>query len=115
MRPHYQRMLDDLLTRTEQQAHAGARIVVWSEVAAFVLLYATVFHGPNFARFAAPYFAAQTALVAGLIALSIEGIEFFTMLFFILTIHAGLVFPERGAAMWIALFFGISSLGHVAR
>lgn len=37
MRPFYAQILDDLLTRTRQQARAGAKIVVWSEAAAFML------------------------------------------------------------------------------
>jgi apolipoprotein N-acyltransferase len=37
MRPHYEQMLDDLFMRTKTEARAGARIVVWSEVAAHIL------------------------------------------------------------------------------
>jgi apolipoprotein N-acyltransferase len=37
MRPLYQQMLDELLTRTRKEARAGAKIIVWSEVAAHLL------------------------------------------------------------------------------
>jgi apolipoprotein N-acyltransferase len=37
MRPHYDQMLDDLLTRTRKEARAGAKIIVWSEVAGHIL------------------------------------------------------------------------------
>lgn len=36
-RPQFATVLDDLFTRTQQQAQAGAKIVAWSEAAAFVL------------------------------------------------------------------------------
>jgi signal transduction histidine kinase len=91
-----------------------ARVMPAILCVAIALLYATVFHASTFARFATWYFAAQTALVAGLMAFSLEGVEFYTMLFFLLSIHAGAVFPERSAAGWIVLFFGISSLANFA-
>lgn len=37
MRPSYARILDDMLTRTQREARAGAKIVIWSEAAAFTL------------------------------------------------------------------------------
>jgi apolipoprotein N-acyltransferase len=37
MRPHYEQMLNELFTRTQAAARAGAKIVVWSEVAAHIL------------------------------------------------------------------------------
>lgn len=102
------------LLGTRELSNPLARVVTAILCAGFVFLYATVFHRPNFARYAAWYFAAQTALIAGLLALSLEGVEFFTFLFFLLAIHAGAVFPEQMAATWIALFFVISSLAYFA-
>jgi apolipoprotein N-acyltransferase len=37
VRPYYEQMLDELLTRTQAAARTGAKIVVWSEVAAHIL------------------------------------------------------------------------------
>lgn len=102
------------LLGTRDLSNPLARLVTALLGVAIVFLYATVLQGPKFARYAAWYFAAQTALVTGLLALSIEGIEFFTFLFFLLSLHAGIVFPERGAAAWVILFFAITSLSHLA-
>jgi apolipoprotein N-acyltransferase len=53
MRPYYVRMLDELFTRTQMAARSGARIVVWSEVAAHILKedeMATLEHARALAR-----------------------------------------------------------------
>jgi signal transduction histidine kinase len=86
------------------------RVIAAILCAAFVLLYAFLLHHENFERYATWYFGAQTVLVGSLLALIPEGSEFFTFLFFMLTIHAAIVFPARTAAAWTVLFYAATSL-----
>jgi signal transduction histidine kinase len=70
----------------------------------FALLHGLVFHGSRAEQYPTFYFAAQTGLVIGLLALRSEESGAFGFLFFILCVQAVLVLPGRSAAVWITLY-----------
>ncbi|MEZ4869436.1 MAG: sensor histidine kinase [Caldilineaceae bacterium] len=100
------------LLGTRELVGMPARVATVLLGVAFALLYAFVFNGRNFVRYADWYFAGQIGLVVGLLTLSLRGAEFFTLLCYLLTIHVSIVFPERRAAAWIVLFYAITSGGY---
>jgi signal transduction histidine kinase len=95
-----------------QLAGPGVYLIAALLCVAFGLLHAFMFHLGNFNRHPGWYFAVQTMLVTGLLALRSNGSDFFGFLFFLLSIQAALVFPARTAAAWIGLFYGITSLSN---
>lgn len=56
------------------------------------------------------FFALQTGLIVALLALRSSAFDSFTFLLFMLSVQVALVFPARRAAIWIGLFWLISSL-----
>lgn len=93
----------------------GGLTTLWPRLAfaglclAFALVYAVAVSREDFTRRAHGYFAAQTALFLGLMAVRSPS-DAFTFLPFILTIHATAVFPGRVAARWVALFYLLTSV-----
>jgi signal transduction histidine kinase len=88
--------------------------VAWTGISllciAFGLLYTLLLRRENSAQHLTGYFGAQTVLVGSLLILSGDGNEFFTILFFILSIHAATFFPERTAVVWIVIFYAVTTL-----
>jgi signal transduction histidine kinase len=88
--------------------------VAWTGISllciAFGLLYTLLLRRENSAQHLTWYFGAQTVLVGSMLILSGNGNEFFTILFFILAIHAGTFFPQRNAALWIAIFYAVTMI-----
>jgi signal transduction histidine kinase len=77
---------------------------------AFLLIYRFVFQTARNERQLAVYFAAQTAVVAGLLLLRSRNSDTFTFLFFLLSIWAAAIFSARTTLAWVALFFAVDSL-----
>lgn len=95
-------------------ADPAARVFAAILCTAFGLLYALLLRrqGPDWHKLV--YFGAQTVVVSILLAMSGQGWDFFTFLFFVLAIHAAVVFPALTAAAWIILFYAIAALSYVA-
>src|SRR5688572_156101 len=75
----------------------------------FALLYRFVFRTNYYERNPALYFGAQAIVMVMLFLLRSEASDAFNFLFYLLTIHVTVVLNIRHAAMWVALYFGISS------
>jgi signal transduction histidine kinase len=75
----------------------------------FALLYRFVFRTNYYERNPALYFGAQ-AIVMVMLLLSSNASDFFNFLFYLLTIHTAVVMNIRRAAIWTAVYFGISAL-----
>ncbi|MCB9099463.1 MAG: sensor histidine kinase [Anaerolineales bacterium] len=85
-----------------------ARLAFVTLCLAFALVYAVAVRRDDFVRWAHFYFAVQTGLFIGLIALrSPSGA--FPFLLFVLAIQATIVFPGRIAVRWLALFYLLAS------
>ena len=85
-----------------------ARVAFVTLCLAFALVYAVAVRSDDFVRQAHLYFAVQTGLFIGLIALrSPSGA--FSFLLFVLAIQATIVFPGRIAVRWLALFYLLAS------
>jgi signal transduction histidine kinase len=76
----------------------------------FGLLHALAFPRIATTRAAIAYFAAQTAVVTALLLISPDPNEFFSFLFYLLTILAATLLPVAAAGGWIALFLAITLL-----
>ena len=77
---------------------------------AFALVHGFLFGRLTSTRRATLYFLLQSALLVGLLALRARVDSAFGFLFFILTIEAALVLPQRPAAAWVIAFFLLTSL-----
>lgn len=88
----------------------GFRLAAAGLCVAFGVFYAFLFNRLASERRATMYFALQAAVVVGLLALRSTVSGSFGFLFFILSIQAALVLPERQAAGWALLFFALTSL-----
>jgi signal transduction histidine kinase len=76
----------------------------------FALLYRFVFRTKSYEQNPALYFGAQAIVMVMLFLLRSETSDSFNFLSYLLTIHAAVVLDLRRAALWTALYFGISSL-----
>jgi signal transduction histidine kinase len=95
-------------------ADPRARLLAAVLCIGFALNYALLLHRERAGRNSVVYFAVQTLLVSSLLAMSADGWDFFAFLFFVLSIHAAVIFPTRIAAGWIALFYAIVAFSYVA-
>jgi signal transduction histidine kinase len=91
------------------------RLVAATLCIAFALVYAFAVRSKNFAPRANWYFATQTVLLLGLVALRTERDGTFIFLAYLLTIQAATVFPGRTAAAWALLLFAVISLDYLDR
>ena len=76
---------------------------------AFVLLYRFLFRTGAFERNPAIYFGLQAVVLMLLVMLPSTANDAFNFLFYILTVHATVVFATRVAAFWTSLYFVIAS------
>jgi len=75
----------------------------------FVLLYRFLFRTGAYERNPAIYFGLQAVVLMLLVMLPSTANDAFNFLFYILTVHAAVVFPTYMAAIWISLYFVIAS------
>ena len=75
----------------------------------FALLYRFLFRTGWYERNPIIYFGTQAIVLVMLLLLRSETDDAFNFLFYILTVHAAVVFTTRIAAIWIAIYFVISS------
>ena len=75
----------------------------------FVLLYGFLFRTGAYERNPAIYFGLQTVVLTLLVMLPSTANDAFNFLFYILTVHAAVVFTTRVAAFWTSLYFVIAS------
>ena len=86
----------------------SARLAFITLCLTFALVYAVAIRRDDFVRRAHLYFAVQTSIFIGLIALrSPSGA--FPFLLFVLAIQATIVFPGRIAVRWLILFYLLAS------
>jgi signal transduction histidine kinase len=75
----------------------------------FVLLYRFLFRTGAYERNPATYFGLQAAVLMLLVMLPSTANDAFNFLFYILTIHATVVFSTRVAVFWTSLYFVLAS------
>jgi signal transduction histidine kinase len=76
----------------------------------FVLLYRFLFRTGAYERNPAIYFGLQAVVLTLLVMLPSTANDAFNFLFYILTVHATVVFTTRVAALWTSLYFVIASV-----
>jgi signal transduction histidine kinase len=95
------------LTGMEQPAPRAAAVLL---CLAYCLLYAVLGRTARAERWHHPYFAAQTALLAGLLLLPTRSYDAFHFLLFVLAMQAVALLPRRSALRWLALLVVVSGL-----
>ena len=81
----------------------------------FVLLYRFLFRTRAYERNPIIYFALQAVVLTLLLLLRSDASDAFNFLFYILTVHATVVFTTRTATAWVAFYFIIASSAELAR
>ena len=76
---------------------------------AYALMYRFLFRTGYYERNPTVYFAGQALLLLMLLLLNSSASDAFNFLFYILTVHATVVFQIRIAAVWTFVFFAIAS------
>jgi signal transduction histidine kinase len=85
------------------------RIIALVLCLAYVLMYQFLFRTGQYERNPPVYFAGQALLLLMLLLLNSNASDAFNFLFYILTVHATVVFHFRIAAIWTFVYFVISS------
>jgi signal transduction histidine kinase len=75
----------------------------------FALVYRFLFRTGSYERNPIVYFGAQAVVLLMLLLLNSSAKDAFNFLFYILTVHAAVVFTTRMAVAWISLYFVIAS------
>lgn len=93
----------------------GLQIVALLLCLTFVLLYRFLFRTRAYERNPIIYFASQAVVLTVLLLLRSDAGDAFNFLFYILTVHATVVFTTRTATAWVILYFIIASSAELAR
>jgi signal transduction histidine kinase len=81
----------------------------------FVLLYRFLFRTGAYERNPIIYFGLQTVVLTLLLLLRSDASDAFNFLFYILTVHATVVFTTRTATAWVAFYFIIATSAELFR